>query len=136
MDHNRSSQGGIAAAQSSSCSQVCLSRRDYDRCQAIYCLEHVQSRIRPVGHGLILTRGGLFVLIVARLSDPIMPYLRGLSDFVPKGLQDSPRGFNPWCRLIKMPRPKRGGRTREPAVPGLTKRTFDNKYLPPRTRWT
>jgi hypothetical protein len=28
-----------------------------DRSQAIYCLEQVQSRIRPVGHGLILTHG-------------------------------------------------------------------------------
>jgi hypothetical protein len=28
-----------------------------DGSQAIYCLEHVQSRIRPVGHGLILTHG-------------------------------------------------------------------------------
>jgi hypothetical protein len=26
-----------------------------DRSQAIYCLERVQQRIRPVGHGLILT---------------------------------------------------------------------------------
>src|SRR5258708_8604291 len=32
-----------------------------------------QSRIRPVGHGLILTPGCLIVLIVARLSDPIIP---------------------------------------------------------------
>jgi hypothetical protein len=28
-----------------------------------------QSRIRPGGHGMILTPGGLTVLIVARLSD-------------------------------------------------------------------
>jgi hypothetical protein len=28
-----------------------------DRSQAIYCLEPVPSRIRPVGHGLILTPG-------------------------------------------------------------------------------
>jgi hypothetical protein len=28
-----------------------------DGSQAIYCLEQVQSRIRPVGHGLILTHG-------------------------------------------------------------------------------
>jgi hypothetical protein len=28
-----------------------------DRSQAIYCLERVQSRIRPVGHGLILIPG-------------------------------------------------------------------------------
>jgi hypothetical protein len=28
-----------------------------DRSQAIYCLEQVPSRIRPVGHGLILTHG-------------------------------------------------------------------------------
>jgi hypothetical protein len=28
-----------------------------DRSQAIYCLEQVQSKIRPVGHGLILTPG-------------------------------------------------------------------------------
>jgi hypothetical protein len=33
------------------------SRRLSDRSQAIYCLEQVQSRIRPVGHGLILTHG-------------------------------------------------------------------------------
>src|SRR5260221_4112798 len=49
------------------------SRRLSDRSQAIYCLEQVQSRIRPVGHGLILTPGCLIVLIVARLSDPIIP---------------------------------------------------------------
>ena len=52
-----------------------------DRSQAIYCLEHVQSRIRPVGHGLILTHGGLVVLIVARLADPIIPSLRDGSPF-------------------------------------------------------
>ena len=28
-----------------------------DRSQAIYCLEQVLSRFRPVGHGLILTPG-------------------------------------------------------------------------------
>jgi hypothetical protein len=51
-----------------------------DRSQAIYCLEQVQSKIRPVGHGLILTRGWLVVLIVARLLDPIPtgdPFLNG-----------------------------------------------------------
>jgi hypothetical protein len=41
-----------------------------DRSQAIYCLEQVRLKIRPVGHGLILTHGWLVVLIVARLSDP------------------------------------------------------------------
>src|SRR5258707_9618144 len=46
-----------------------------DRSQAIYCLEQVQSKIRPVGHGLILTHGWLVVLIAARLSDPITPSL-------------------------------------------------------------
>jgi hypothetical protein len=44
-----------------------------DRSQAIYCLELVQSRIRPGGHGLIPTHGLLVVLIVARQSDPITP---------------------------------------------------------------
>src|SRR5260370_38206793 len=44
-----------------------------DRSQAIYCLEQVQSRIRPVGHGLILTPSSLIVLIVACRSDPIIP---------------------------------------------------------------
>jgi hypothetical protein len=34
-------------------------------------LEQVQSRIRPLGHGLILTHG---LLVVLRLSDPIIPY--------------------------------------------------------------
>ena len=28
-----------------------------DRSQAIYCLERVQSRVRPVGHALILIAG-------------------------------------------------------------------------------
>jgi hypothetical protein len=41
-----------------------------DRSQAIYCLEQVRLKIRPGGHGLILTDGWLIVLIVARLSDP------------------------------------------------------------------
>jgi len=40
-----------------------------------------QSKIRPVGHGLILTHGWLVVLIVARLSDPITPSLRDGSLF-------------------------------------------------------
>jgi hypothetical protein len=52
-----------------------------DRSQAIYCLEQVQSKIRPVGHGLILTHNWLVVLIVARLSDPITPSLRDGSLF-------------------------------------------------------
>src|SRR5260370_38471591 len=43
-----------------------------DRSQAIYCLEPVQSKIRPVGHGLILTHGGFVGLIVTPLSDPII----------------------------------------------------------------
>ena len=51
-----------------------------DRSQAIYCLEQVQSKIRPV-EGLILTHGWLVVLIVARLSDPITPSLRDGSLF-------------------------------------------------------
>ena len=38
--------------------------------QAIYCLEPVQSRIRPVGNGLILIPSRL---IVPRLLDPIIP---------------------------------------------------------------
>src|SRR5260221_12629150 len=46
-----------------------------DRSQAIYCLEHVQLRIRPVGHGLIRTQL-INRPIVARQSDPITPYLR------------------------------------------------------------
>jgi hypothetical protein len=57
--------------------------------QAIYCLEQVQSKIRPVGHGLILTHGWLVVLIVARLSDPITPSLRDrsfLNGFQPRKL--------------------------------------------------
>jgi hypothetical protein len=52
-----------------------------DRSQAIYCLEPVQSSIRPVGHGLILTHGEVFVLIVARLSDPIIPCPSGRFPF-------------------------------------------------------
>jgi hypothetical protein len=32
---------------------VCCPGGSNDRSQAIYCLERVQSRIRPVGHGLI-----------------------------------------------------------------------------------
>jgi hypothetical protein len=43
--------------------------------------KHVQSRIRPVGHGLILTPDGLTVLIVARLSDPIITSLRDVPVF-------------------------------------------------------
>jgi hypothetical protein len=67
-----------------------LSRRDLpdlvpegltDRSQAIYCLEQVQSRIRPVGDGMILTHGRLVVLIVARLSDPIIPCPTGRFPF-------------------------------------------------------
>jgi hypothetical protein len=61
-----------------------------DRSQAIYCLEQVQSKIRPVGHGLILTRGWLVVLIVARLLDPIpIPgnKLPGYDHSVPTGQQ-------------------------------------------------
>jgi hypothetical protein len=46
-----------------------------DRSQAIYCLEHVQLRIRPVGHGLIRTQL-INRPIVARQSDPITPSLR------------------------------------------------------------
>jgi hypothetical protein len=38
-------------------------------------------KIRPVGHGLILTHNWLVVLIVARLSDPITPSLRDGSLF-------------------------------------------------------
>src|SRR5260221_11691146 len=53
-----------------------------DSSQAIYCLEQVQSRIRPVGHGLILTPGCLIVLIVARLSDPIIPCPTGRFPFL------------------------------------------------------
>ena len=30
--------------------------------------------------------------------------------FIPKGLKDSARGFNPWCGFEKMPRPEVGGR--------------------------
>ena len=52
-----------------------------DRSQAIYCLEHVQLRIRPVGHGLILTHGCLLAVIVARQSDPITPYPTGRIPF-------------------------------------------------------
>ena len=52
-----------------------------DRSQAIYCLEPVQSRTRPEGHGLILTHGGFVVLIVARLSDPIIPCPTGRFPF-------------------------------------------------------
>ncbi len=52
-----------------------------DRSQAIYCLEQVQPRIRPVGHGLILAPGWSIVLIVTRLSDPIIPYPTGRFPF-------------------------------------------------------
>jgi hypothetical protein len=52
-----------------------------DRSQAIYCLEAVQSRIRPIGHGLILTPGRLIVLVIARLSDPIIPCPSGRFPF-------------------------------------------------------
>jgi hypothetical protein len=40
-----------------------------------------RSNRKPVGHGLILTRGWLVVLIVARLLDPITPSLRDGSLF-------------------------------------------------------
>jgi len=59
----------------------CVPEGPNDRSQAIYCLEHVQPKIRPVGHGLILTHGWLVVLIVARLSDLITPSLRDGSLF-------------------------------------------------------
>ena len=49
---------------------VCCPEGTNDRSQAIYCLEHVQSRIRPVGHGLIPTLGLFIALIV---STPIGP---------------------------------------------------------------
>jgi hypothetical protein len=51
-----------------------LSRRELnDGSQAIYCLEPAQYRIRPVGHGLILTFVQFISLIMARPSDPITP---------------------------------------------------------------
>jgi hypothetical protein len=56
---------------------VCCPEGTNDGSQAIYCLERDQSRIRPVGHGLILTPDCLIVPIVARLSDPIIPYPTG-----------------------------------------------------------
>jgi hypothetical protein len=34
---------------------VCCPEGTNDRSQVIYCLGRVQSRIRPLGHGLILT---------------------------------------------------------------------------------
>ncbi len=52
-----------------------------ERSQAIYCLECVQWRIRPVGHGLIPTHGLLIALIVECLSDPIIPYPTGRFPF-------------------------------------------------------
>ena len=36
---------------------VCCPEGTNEGSQAIYCLEHVQSRIRPVGHGVIPTPG-------------------------------------------------------------------------------
>jgi hypothetical protein len=48
---------------------------------AIHCLDQAQSRIRPVGHGLILTHGRLIVLIVARLWDGIIPSPTGRFPF-------------------------------------------------------
>jgi hypothetical protein len=60
---------------------VCCPGGTNDRSQAIYCLVCVQSRIRPVGHGLIPTPGRLIVLIVARLSDRIIPYPDGTVPF-------------------------------------------------------
>jgi hypothetical protein len=53
-----------------------------DRSQAIYCLEQVQSRIRLVGHGLILTPSSLILPIVPRLSDPIIPCPTGRFPFL------------------------------------------------------
>jgi hypothetical protein len=55
---------------------VCCPEGTNDGSQAIYCLERNQSRIRPVGHGLIPTPSRLIVLVVARLSDPThtVPY--------------------------------------------------------------
>ena len=62
---------------------VCCPEGTNDRSQPrkLLGLERVQSRIRPVGHGVIRTPGGLIVLMVARLSDPIIPYLRDGSRF-------------------------------------------------------
>jgi hypothetical protein len=84
-----------------------------DRSQAIYCLESVQSRIRPVGHGLILTHGGLGPDRSASIGpNHTVPY-GTVPVFaripVPKGLQDSARGFNPGYRLKTAP-PSKGGR--------------------------
>jgi hypothetical protein len=61
--------------------RVCCPEGTNDGSQAIHCLERDQSRIRPVGHGLIPTLGGLIVLMVARLSDPIIPYPTGRFPF-------------------------------------------------------
>ena len=49
--------------------------------QAIHCLEQVRPRIRPEGHGLIPTHVWFVVLIVARLSDPIVPSPTGRFPF-------------------------------------------------------
>jgi hypothetical protein len=61
--------------------RVCCPEGTNDSSQAIYCLEGVKSRIRPVGHGLIPTLDWSIVLVVARLSDPIIPYPTGRVHF-------------------------------------------------------
>ena len=52
-----------------------------DRSQAIYCLEHVESRNRPVGYGMILADRLPIVPVVTRVSDRIIPSLRDGSRF-------------------------------------------------------
>jgi hypothetical protein len=59
-------------------------------------------------------------------AGPNHPVPTGMSDFVPKGLQDSAWGFNPRCRFINAP-PRRGGRST------LSTRTLDQRNFDPRT---
>ena len=52
----------------------------------------------------------VLVLVLERLFGVESIMWTGLSFFVPKGLKDSARGFNPWCDPKNAP-PRRGGRT-------------------------
>ena len=76
--------------------------------QAIYCLEQVQSRVRPVGHGLSLTHGSFVVQIVTYLSDQSYRSLRDGSLFarisgneLPGYLHSVPPGQTPRLRELR-----------------------------------
>ena len=63
------------------------------------------------GQGLALVKMGLRLKAAfhggyAQSSEMWRFWPEGTLGLVPKGLQDSAGGFNPWCQLIKSPAPK------------------------------